>query len=418
MRDAPQARQHDSWDSARTTGVERTMEVPVRFVAAVILFLLMIDVAGCTPERRTSQAAEVRDSLGVRIVDLPAVAQAPQLQVAVDESFRSPPDVEYGRIAGLDANGDVVAVLDPLAASVTVLTTAGTVRSQFGDAGGGPGEFDQRGLDGVVVAGESVLVPDVVNQQITRFDLDGHVLEIVPLPATGGLAADFTRHPAEGYVYRVTNESGDRLVWRGPERTDTIYRFREPVDPPSTLMAAKPLWAFTPDGDLWVGYTDRLEATRIELDDGGPSVIARRDEGSAEVTEDELGHLRALLEESLDRRAGGTLTSEMREQMLASVRLPSVRPRMAQLLVGPRGTVWLNRVGPIQSMGEEVLRVAGAEGLGSNEWEVLDSEGGLLGIATLPSGFTPMVFVDSLLYGVQTDSLDVETVRRVRVLLD
>lgn len=401
--------------------VQRTKKtVAPRIVAAHVLGLVIGSVVACSLGESGRESAQVRDSAGIRISDLPPTsAQTRRIHVEVDDGPIGPPDLEYGRIAALGIGRDgIVAVLDQLEAKVVVLTNSGAVRSQFGNPGGGPGELDPRGLAGVVIDGQSVLVPDVVSQRLTRFDLDGGVVEIVPLPAKGGLTADWTPHPAGGYVYRVVNPSGDRLVWAGAVTTDTIHRLRAPVDPPNTLMAAKPLWAFTADGELWVGYSHVLEVARFAPGDARPIVIARRDEGAAEVTEAELEHLRALLEESLLRRAGGTLSPEMREQMLAIVRLPTVRPRVAQLLTGPSGTVWLNRVGRIESMGEEVLRVAGAEGLGSNEWEVLDSAGNPLGVAALPREFSAMVIVDSLIYGVQTDGFGVETVQRLRMRLE
>ncbi len=372
--------------------------------------------AGCGAGDTASFGATVRDSAGIRIVELPATSPAAhEVGVHFDAGFSVPASIEFGQIADVDAAGALIAVLDEQAAAVTTLDTTGRVIARFGRAGGGPGEFDPRGLASVIVADGAVWVPDVASQRLTRFTADGTVLETLPLPLAEGHAVDWTPHPAGGRVHRLRDPAGDLLIRSGAAGTDTLHRFPTSVDPPNTMLAATPLWTVLPDGAIVVGSTDRFDLSLLEPGRRRPTWTLRRVGAADAVTDADRMHVRSLLEMSLMRRTGGELAPELRERMLSGVRLADRPPVLAAIRTGPEGTLWVERARAIRSMGMEVLRVGAAAGLGSNEWEIYDRRGTFLGTATLPDGFALEAFAGTLIYGILTDELGVQTVRRLRV---
>ena len=54
--------------------------------------------------------------------------------------------------------------------------------------------------------------------------------------------------------------------------------------------------------------------------------------------------------------------------------------------------------------------------LGSNEWDVFDGEGRYLGIVALPPHFQVLREVGGVLYGVQRDEFDVQSVVGLRLV--
>jgi hypothetical protein len=54
--------------------------------------------------------------------------------------------------------------------------------------------------------------------------------------------------------------------------------------------------------------------------------------------------------------------------------------------------------------------------MGSNEWDVFDAEGRYLGVLAFPLRFQPIREVDGVIWGVERDEFDVQSVVGYRVL--
>jgi hypothetical protein len=56
------------------------------------------------------------------------------------------------------------------------------------------------------------------------------------------------------------------------------------------------------------------------------------------------------------------------------------------------------------------------QNVGSPEWEVFDAEGRYLGVVELPARFTPAKIMEDAVYGIWLDELDVQYVKRLRIV--
>jgi hypothetical protein len=90
---------------------------------------------------------------------------------------------------------------------------------------------------------------------------------------------------------------------------------------------------------------------------------------------------------------------------------PDSLPAFADIVGGPAGTIWTQNVLPIDSMTANATM--DALNPGSGDWDVFCGDGRYLGQVTLPPSFTLMRIRDSLIYGIETDQLDVQRVVRL-----
>lgn len=382
-------------------------------------------LGGCA-DRVEESAAEpsaegtVTDSAGVRIVEWPAPLPPPTRTLTLDEGWMAGVEMEFGGLAdvALLPGGDVAA-LDDMNVRIVVLDPSGGTRATMGGAGEGPGEFSAQGLSRVMATDSSLLVPDLQLQRITEFDLAGAVLATHPYGAgmPGGeamFAVDWRMHPQGGLAFRVLEPERDLILrWHG-ERVDTLKVLEMPPRAPNQLLAPTALWDLDPDGRLVLGRSDRL---RIEAQAaGGPAAdwIGRREGGGpAPVTPEDEAHLRELLLLSDEARGGGALSSEDRDRILSSVRMPSHPPVLAGLLVDGDGRIWVQRAREITGMGLEAMRVGQAGGFGGPVWEVLAPDGRRVEVVRFPRGFRPLHFSEGCAYGIVEDDLGVERPGRV-----
>ncbi len=363
--------------------------------------LALICCLGCRSDARVSSLV-VRDSAGIRIFEtVESVTARDRVALAGVPFSAGLPD--FGDIIDVapGRQGNLV-VLDALAPHIVVLDSAGAERARFGGDGEGPGEFWASGLTDLVVLGDTVAVPDLLNQRISLFDLGGAVLGSVPVSVAEGLTLDWRR-------------AGDRLVVRRvstPQRIETLSL----VDPGfETLMdlgslalpsaagplAALPGWCRLADGRLVVGRTDQY---LLKVTDRG-AVTTILDGGAREqaLSEGDAAHIGELLRRSLSRRLGSDVAPERIRQLLDQTPLPEHAPLVSAVrCVGSR-EVWVQRALAVGAMGEDVLRVGSTQGWGSEVWDVFDLEARTLRQAVFPAGTQVTRVTDGMVTGYTQD---------------
>lgn len=375
--------------------------------AVMIVTAVGVATAGCGASGSPPAGAVVRDSAGIRIIELAATPSGgAAIPVVSDPAFPAG-GIEFGAIADISVSDGVVAVFDAMETAVVTLDATGRVIARFGRRGRGPGEFHPAGLASIVAIGREALVPDVASQRVTRFAADGSVVDVRPLPLSDGHAVDWTPHPYGGYVYRLRKAPGDLLIGAGAVGVDTLHRFSPSPDAPNTVLPATPLWTILPDGSLVVGWTDRFELVLLDPDNRRPVWIVRREAATRELTDADARHIHGLLEQSLLRGTRGEISTEMRQRLLSETNLPARAPVISAIRTGPDGTIWVEGARAVEEFGLEALRVGEAAGIGSNEWEVYGRDGSFLGTAKLPSNFEVHEFVGPLVYGVEVDEMGV-----------
>lgn len=105
----------------------------------------------------------------------PATVGGQQVPYEVFRAGELSSAVEFGRVGDVvqDPSTGRVFIADEMARTVTVMAADGTLLSQFGRAGDGPGEFSQAPTD-LALRGGQLFVADGIS--IQRFSLDGEFL--------------------------------------------------------------------------------------------------------------------------------------------------------------------------------------------------------------------------------------------------
>lgn len=382
------------------------MSAETRRAAALMALTLLL---GCIGSAEPGSGGAVRDSAGVRVIDLPPGEGLAELHV--DETWGPPPGLELGDLVDVAVAPDGrVALLDGLAARATVLSPGGAVLATFGRPGSGPGELRAGGLRDLVVTDSSVLVPDLPHQRLPEFSVDGQVLGVLPFPGPGIYAVDWRAHPGGGLAFRALDPGGDRLLrWRG-DAFDTLFVFEGAGTTPNRILPPTPLWDVGSEDRLVIGRSD---GGSLELRAPDAGWIAHLPTSARELTDAERSHLRDLVVQSVEREGG--LGGMSLDEVLARVSLPDRAPVMAGLRHAPDGSVWVRLAQGVLDMGLEALRVGRADGFGGRDWLILGPDGLLLQRIRFPPGFAPRSFSDGWAYGIRTDSLGIQTPARVRV---
>lgn len=384
---------------------------------AAFAVLLALPLAGCTGDEPEGASGTVRDSAGVRVIDLPAPATAaPRIELQVDPGWTPAPGHEFGSLVDVEPmEGGGVALLDAFDARVLVLDADGGIAARFGGEGSGPGEFAPRGLQRVVATGGSLVVPDLVQQRLSAFSPAGELLDTRPFPGGGGYALDWRAGPDGGLAYRLADPEGDRILVDHGTRLDTLWTFPAYRGEPNLLLPPVDLWDLQ-DGWLLLGRSDSREVVLREVETGAVVWVARWPGGAPPFTESDRVALEEALVTSATRQMGvATMDSASRAALLRQVRFPAVRPVLSTVLLVPDGEIWLRPAAPVEDMGPEAMRVASAEGYGGAEWEVLGGDGLLRRRVRLPTGFTVRGFSVPWVYGILEDETGVARPARLEV---
>lgn len=398
------------------------------------MFALVLVIAACGGDAATADSVVVRDSAGITIVEngadggdpaWAAVRALPDLEIGGGDGATG---VQFGQIVDLavDADGGIY-VLDGVERSIAVFAADGTPIRTIGRGGEGPGEFS-RYVNGLIVRGDTLLVPDWANRRMSRFALDGTLLATEELGAAGARSA--WQQAADGTLrarllrMRVDSATGlwtsdDVLVAAAAGAPlDTVLSFdyaRTDIGGPQAVRAPlivnAPSWSVLPGGAIaWTALD--LAELRLHSSDGTRVRVIRHHEWvKRTATPADREHMVSLLGERLARLGGDPAA-------IAQLDIPPVGelPVLTSVRPGPRGTLWVQRAGEPRAYHSMSINAAEfPHGLGGPVWDVLDADGRYLATLTLPDSIQVVRIEDDALYGVRRDALGVESVVRLRL---
>ena len=398
-----------------------------------------LPLVSCNSTDRQSESAwlgSTRDSAGVEIVDNPASgiwADVGGWRLEEDlriGSVESDPDYEFGDIVGVAPTGaGNIAVLDLEADQpLRVYDSDGRFISATGGFGSGPGEFAS-GAGPLFIAGDSLLVaPDYGNSRVNIFNASGQFRNSIPVTLTElvnrwGATSEGVPVLQVGLSMMAGMEETDDFVdvllaigTDGTER-DTLLTFPsgqrflfEGGMPELTFFAPEPFWVIAPNDAIYLGINyeyaigiyERGALRRMISREYSPVAVGDRDR---EIVLD--AWIRVFSERIPN--ADATL------RQLA--RFHDVFPAYQQFLVSPEGTLWVQRTQmPSELSEQESASFDPTGGWGARQWDVFDSDGRYLGEVELPNRFEMMALRTDYALGVWRDDLDVQYVKRLRIL--
>ncbi|MDT8367570.1 MAG: hypothetical protein RQ745_00060 [Longimicrobiales bacterium] len=395
---------------------------------------------------RTPGDVVVTDSAGVTI----ATNQGRGLWLAgegwhLEEELRigvtsGDPRLQFGVVSGLDVDDEGrIHLLDGQAREVRIFDAAGEFVRSFGESGEGPGEFSPTVAQppgGLFVGADgTIIVPDLGNQRLARFGPDGTVLESPRLSLGSGIPFAWTRG-ADRTLFRQRRtldlpgmasdsvEPIDRII-----RGDGVSGEEELVlelasgttlsfeggggIPEIRIFAPEPVWTVLSDGRLVTGSNDAYSLALHDAD-GEVTMIVRREIERRPVTPGDERNLREIFAEGWEE--AGVPPGEIMDQLMSAIRFEPMWPALAQLIAGPDGSLWVQRVSTEASLDEFTAEDLQAGRFGSSAWDVFDADGSYLGVVEMPARFTPTRFVGDHLYGVHRDEMEVQRVVRLRLV--
>lgn len=403
---------------------------------------LAVVCAACNGDARW--AGTVRDSAGIAIVENTAEGlwgpnDAPAITTELDiGTADGPPETQFGSITGVTADSEgSIYVLDTQASRVRVFDAEGNFLREMGGAGTGPGELSAAAAGILRVAGDTIIVPDMMQQRVNRYAPDGTSAGSFPMLLSGGIPIRWDVTPDYTMVHQIRKfvmpgqttpgqestempePSGDPVVARALDGSviDTLFTL-----PPGqsfqmganamrmTIFEAEPVWDLAPDGRMYSGMNDHF---RIEVRSpaGELERIITLPRERRPVTESDQQGMLDMLREAMTQQGAPPAAAE---QFLSMVEFAEFYPAFATLTAGPAGQLWVQRIRSAESLAE-----LGGEfdptDLGADEWDIFDAQGRYLGVLTLPARFTPFHAEGRTIYGVTKDDLDVQHVVRLRI---
>jgi hypothetical protein len=377
----------------------------------------------------------VTDSAGVRLVaNQPAGEgwlESPRWSVTQDLAVGTdsgPAELQFGRIGDLAVSPDGdIAVIDQLNGVVRVFDVTGTHRASIGRSGKGPGELS-RSANGIYWLGsDTLLVLDPGERRQTVFRLDGTVDTILPLPATP-TGQGWSRLGDGDLLMRgltISRVEGRFTFWdallklRGDgSAPDTLFEFdyaKTDLGGPGQLriqlLVNNPSWARLADGRIaWTA----LDRDFVQIHDAAGRVVSRITSSqwvTREITAADKQAMVELLRVKL-RAIGGDASFADSPQVEAPVRFPAITAVRA----GPRGTIWVQLMGPVESIDPMAINAPDrADFLGGATWHVLDSTGEFMGAIEMPRRFRSFRMTDDAIYGAARDDDGVERIVRLRL---
>ena len=377
----------------------------------------------------------VTDSAGVRLVaNQPAGEgwlESPRWSVTQDLAVGTdsgPAESQFGRIGDLAVSPDGdIALIDQLNGVVRVFDVTGTHRASIGRSGKGPGELS-RSANGIYWLGsDTLLVLDPGERRQTVFRLDGTVDTILPLPATP-TGQGWSRLGDGDLLMRgltISRVEGRFTFWdallklRGDgSAPDTLFEFdyaKTDLGGPGQLriqlLVNNPSWARLADGRIaWTA----LDRDFVQIHDAAGRVVSRITSSqwvTREITAADKQAMVELLRVKL-RAIGGDASFADSPQVEAPVRFPAITAVRA----GPRGTIWVQLMGPVESIDPMAINAPDrADFLGGATWHVLDSTGEFMGAIEMPRRFRSFRMTDDAIYGAARDDDGVERIVRLRL---
>ena len=332
---------------------------------------------------------------------------------------------QFGRIGDLAVapNGDI-AVIDQLNGVARVFDRDGRFRQSVGRSGRGPGELS-RSANGIYFLGDSLLVLDPGEQRMTVFAPDGTVDTVIALPP-GPRGQAWVRLDHGDFLMRgltIARVDGRFAFWDALLRVradgasaDTLFEFdyaKTDMGGPGALkiplLVNSPTWARLTDGRIaWTA----LDRDFVQIRDSTGRVVARIRHTAwqrREVTPGDRASMVEMLRVKL-RSIGGDASFADSPQVEAPPHFPAITAVRA----GPRGTIWVQQMGPVESIDPMALNAPDrADFLGGSTWHVLDSSGAFMGAIDLPRRFRIFRMAEDAVYGAARDDDGVERILRL-----
>ena len=394
--------------------------------------VLAMGVGGCAGEAKTVQ---VTDSGGIRIVanqsmdsgwrNVPRWTVTEDLVIGTDSGA---PELQFGRIGDLAVSdrGDI-AVIDQLNGVVRVFDSSGAPRVSIGRSGRGPGELS-RSANGIYWLGtDSLLVLDPGERRQTIFSLDGAVDTVVPLPSSP-TGQGWSRLSTGDLLMRgltISRVEGRFNFWdallkvrENGSAADTLFEFdyaKTDLGGPGRLkiqlLVNNPSWALLSDGRIaWTA----LDRDFVQVHDSTGRLLARITSAqwvTREITPSDRTAMVELLRTKL-RAIGGDASFADSPQVEA----PASFPAITAVRAGPRGTIWVQLMGPVETIDPMAINAPDrADFLGGSSWHVLDSTGAFVGRLELPRRFRPFRITNDAVYGAARNDDGVERIIRLRL---
>lgn len=398
--------------------------VPSRSLALrLVLFLAHVTFVSCggdaAPAAPTSTA---RDSAGVRIVenrwsDLPApgirVASEPMLLLG---AIIGDPAHEFTRVTGATRLSDGrIAVADAGVSEVRVFDAAGGHVVTYGRKGGGPQEFEDLRMGGVL-PGDTLVLFDSARRWVTLLHPDGGfgrsftvgsemgdfavavgLIGSDALAFGGGMSFSSdqgfpTGRVRPGSIYGTTRMDGSAGVSLGRLPAAEMWAETDGSNFSARLLPfGRTTATATGRGRFFVGTNESWEIAAYD-GDGALREIIRADRAERPVT-DELreGYVASRLADTEDEDAQRAIRARYRDMPFAEV-----VPHYELIRVDGQGRLWV-REGTVPDQAE-----AG--------WAVFDAEGRLLGQVVLPTDVHPLEIGTDYLLARAVDELGVQTV--------
>ncbi len=365
----------------------------------------------------------VKDSQGVSILESDGalwrdgeawvVSDSPRVRVGVrdgDEAY------EFSRVTDVTVLTDGrIAVADAGIGQIRLFDRDGAYLNAFGALGEGPGEFNS--IRSITVRGDVLTVFDDRLQRLSRFWLDGRLLDSTPLSdgtVRGGRRIDDVLAVGDRFV--AIEATGFPAGAPGEISRDTIHAFdvdpiersrRSLVAVPGTRiqhlsmrgrsvsrpspLAPRPTWDAS-DEKLYIAPGEYFEVIVL----GGPDGSLRRIRRKAPLTateESDIARWRSLL-------LGGS-PPEQRSgagDVLETLVFPHFLPAYSVVRAGAEGDVWAGR---FVSPGVEP----------PEEWDAYDSAGQYLGQVSTPRGLVVLEIGKNYIVGLWRDAFGVEYVQ-------
>lgn len=343
------------------------------------------------------------------------------------------PDYQFGQIAGIAVKPDGGFVLvDQQAQHLKFFDRTGVYQRTVGQAGSGPGEFGP-GVGPVLIGrGDTLIVPDLGNQRVNILKSDGSEPADFRIGFDQGIPArwDMTETGDLVYQLRALNlpnteqrETTDLIatVSYTGEIMDTLFTpargesltFGDDGQPIRMIFSPEPVWAMVGGDGLCFAVNDVFRLSMYDAQGTLNRVVTIPVERKP-VTDADIDFFMQTVDRLLEEQGVPPAQAEI---VKSTFNFADYFPAFLQMMPGPDGSLWVQRVQEPTGMTEEERESWNPLlDLGATSWDILDSEGRYLGALDMPHRFQPVTFEGDLVYGIWRDEFDVQYVRVMRVV--